>query len=215
MHGEHVGADRHDCDRAQVGGVVAAVLRGGSLTASAVVEASSVWPSAVAVATARAARLPPAPPRFSVTTLCLRRSPSFCPTRRAISSAMPPAANATTTLIVLRRVGLRSGRVGAGADDACDEDGARERSDHGVPFIVLGNAITPATAGGRPSCRSHDGADLGPVLHTTLFHQRQIFRVLPFAQRLLKTRPRLAAFVPVGNARALVNHANQVEVLEP
>ena len=66
--------------------------------ASAVVVASTVYPSAVAALTARAARFPPAPPRFSTTNLPVPRSASFCATRRATTSATPPAANETTNV---------------------------------------------------------------------------------------------------------------------
>src|SRR5688572_21866721 len=40
--------------------------------------------------------LPPAPVLFSTTTGCPHASLSFCPSRRATTSVVPPAANGTT-----------------------------------------------------------------------------------------------------------------------
>src|SRR5262249_32326034 len=70
-----------------------------SFTASDVVVTRTLCPSGAAPLTDFAARLPPAPPRFSTTTACPKRSLSFCPTRRATTSAMPPAANATCNVM--------------------------------------------------------------------------------------------------------------------
>jgi hypothetical protein len=71
-----------------------------SLTASEVVVTRMVWPSGAAPLTAFAARLPPAPPRFSTTTVWASRSLSRCATNRATTSAMPPAAKATWNVMV-------------------------------------------------------------------------------------------------------------------
>ena len=60
---------------------------------------STVWPSGAAVVTVRAPMLPAAPPRFSITTGWPSRLANGGPTRRAIESAAPPGANATTRLM--------------------------------------------------------------------------------------------------------------------
>ncbi len=66
------------------------------LIAIAVVVTSTVCPSGSAERTLRAARLPPAPPRFSMMTDWPHLSLSFCATNRATVSANPPAAKPTT-----------------------------------------------------------------------------------------------------------------------
>lgn len=58
-----------------------------------------VYPSAGAVAATCAAITPPAPGRFSTTTLWPSASPMPLPTWRATISVMPPAPNGTTSRI--------------------------------------------------------------------------------------------------------------------
>ena len=70
-------------------------------TASGPTEPSRITePSAGAVATYWCARLPPAPARLSMTTLCLRLSATFFAMMRAAVSAPPPATKPTTSVIV-------------------------------------------------------------------------------------------------------------------
>ena len=55
----------------------------------------SVYPSGAALAASAAPMLPPAPPRFSITTVWPHISPSFWPTIRAEMSVAPPGGNGT------------------------------------------------------------------------------------------------------------------------
>src|SRR5712664_1838318 len=57
---------------------------------------SQVWPSGALFATSSAARLPPAPGWFSITTCWPKRSASFWPSARARMSLGPPGVNPTT-----------------------------------------------------------------------------------------------------------------------
>ena len=81
----------------------ARLLNNGTLTAVPLVSIASVWPSAGAVSTARAAAMPPGPGWFSTTKRWPSFSPSLSATMRAVTSATPPAANGSTT---------RTGRFG-------------------------------------------------------------------------------------------------------
>ena len=58
-----------------------------------------VYPSGAAFATASVPVTPPAPPRLSMTTCCLRISDIRCPTTRAIRSFGPPGGNGTMSRI--------------------------------------------------------------------------------------------------------------------
>jgi hypothetical protein len=69
-----------------------------SLMASDVVVTSRVYPSGAVPATALAAILPPAPPRFSTTKVWPIRSPRRWLIKRALPSAKPPGAKPTTTV---------------------------------------------------------------------------------------------------------------------
>jgi hypothetical protein len=62
---------------------------------------SSVWPSGAALATSAVPMLPPAPARLSTTTVCFQISPSFCASRRATTSVLPPGAKGTTRVTLL------------------------------------------------------------------------------------------------------------------
>ena len=62
---------------------------------------SKVWPSAGSRMNAAVPILPPAPALFSTITGWPRRSPSFWPSTRAITSVAPPGAHGTTILIGL------------------------------------------------------------------------------------------------------------------
>ena len=64
---------------------------------------SSVWPSGVALATSRVARLPPAPGRVSITTGWPSFSDRCWPMMRARMSFGPPGA---------KPISQRTGRVG-------------------------------------------------------------------------------------------------------
>src|SRR5580704_1530184 len=66
--------------------------------------------------------LPPAPPRFSITTVWPQISSSFLPTRRAVMSVEPPGVNGTTMrtgfagqVAALARRARRAGAVTAAA----------------------------------------------------------------------------------------------------
>src|SRR5260370_4140470 len=60
------------------------------------VPTSNVCPSGADLATASAPIAPPAPPRWSITTVALRASPNICARGRATMSVGPPAGNGTT-----------------------------------------------------------------------------------------------------------------------
>ena len=60
---------------------------------------SSVWPSGADFATASAARLPPAPGRFSTSTAWPNSADSGSAIARAIVSVVPPAEAPTRSLI--------------------------------------------------------------------------------------------------------------------
>src|SRR6266436_6447316 len=59
---------------------------------------SSVWPSGADFATTSAARLPPAPGRFSTTTGCLRALAIGSASARATVSVVPPGEAPTNSL---------------------------------------------------------------------------------------------------------------------
>ncbi len=60
------------------------------------VRSASVWPSAGAESTARAAAMPPPPALFSTTTRWPSFSPSFSATSREVVSPTPPGPKAMT-----------------------------------------------------------------------------------------------------------------------
>src|SRR6185503_19429247 len=72
----------------------------------------SVYPSGAARAASAAPRPPPAPPRFSITTVWPQICDSFSPTRRAEMSVAPPGGNGT-----MKRTG-RCGQDCASTPDA-------------------------------------------------------------------------------------------------
>ena len=72
-----------------------------------------VWPSGSALATEAVPVSPPAPARFSITTLLPRRAPILSASTRAKVSAGPPAGNGTTSLMA--RLGNSSAEDARGA----------------------------------------------------------------------------------------------------
>src|SRR5690606_28337932 len=64
-------------------------------------ESSKVYPSGSALATTLEPIVPLAPPRFSITTLCPRRSASRLPNMRPTASVLPPGGKGTTIRIGL------------------------------------------------------------------------------------------------------------------
>ena len=60
-----------------------------------------VWPSGSDLATEAVPVRPPAPARFSITTVCPSSAANLSPRMRAKVSAGPPAGNGTTNLMVL------------------------------------------------------------------------------------------------------------------
>src|SRR5688500_5553069 len=89
---------------------------------------SQVWPSGALRATASAARLPPAPGRFSITACWPQRSASFCPRARARMSLGPPGVKPMT-----KRTGLPGNEIGC----APQSGAARASSKYAASFLAL------------------------------------------------------------------------------
>ena len=92
--------------------------------------------------------LPPAPPRFSITTFWPSAAPSSSPSARAMTSGEPPAANGTTSVIGF--VGQDCACADAGCSAAADQ--RRQRTIDMPEHHIL--SVSETCPRSRPSRRS-------------------------------------------------------------